>query len=75
MLVVDNLVYEKPFTFKYILTNDYMVLMPVINSFALNCVSVKAVKSSSLIILISPHLNTFASKLPEITLLPDVLTF
>ena len=75
LLVVDSPMYETPLTFKHILSNDSSVLKSIIGSFAVNCVSVKAFKSWSLIVVISPHLNTLASKLTEITLLPDVLTF
>ena len=73
LLVADNPMYEKPLTLKYILANDISVLKSIIYSFVVNCVSVKAFKSSSLIIFISPHLNTLASQLLEITSLPDVL--
>ena len=75
LLVVDNPMCEKPLTFKYIFATDSSVLKPILDSFAVNCVSVKAFKSSSLIMFISPHLNTLASELPGTTLLPDVLTF
>ena len=74
-LVVDNPMYEKPLTFKHILANDISVLKSIIYAFAVNCVSAKAFESPSLIIIISAPLNTSASKLPEITVLPDVLTF
>ena len=76
LLVVGNPMYEKPLTFKYILATGSSVLKSIMDPFAVNCVSVKAFKSSSLRnTFYSPHLNTLASKLPGITLLPDVLTF
>ena len=75
LLVVDNPMYENPLAFNYILANDSPVLKAIIYVFAVNCVSVKAFKLSSLITFISPHLNTLASKLNDNTLLPGVLTF
>ena len=50
VLVADNPMYEKSLTFKYILANDSSVLKSIIGSFAVNCVSAKVFKSSSLII-------------------------
>ena len=62
-------------TFKFISAYGSSVLKPIIDPLAVNSVGVKAFKSSSLIVFISPHLNTLASKLLEITLLPGVLAF
>ena len=64
VLVVDYPMYENPVIFKYILAIGPSALKPIIDLFAVNCVSVQLFKSSSLIISLSPHLNTLASKLP-----------
>ena len=57
LLVVCNPMCETPLAFKYILATGSSVLKSIIDSFAVNGVSVKAFKSSPLTVFIPPHQN------------------